>query len=97
MAYILLLIQEGKMVSNSKEKSELLKIYNVLIQYELTALNENKWLDLVECDIINPYTMLKQVIMMKEKKVKSIHQYAFTPCSDGRLATWVPESVNCVV
>lgn len=74
-----------------KRKRELNKIYNIATEYELTALQENKWLDLVDCGIIDPYTMLDQVNKMKEKKVKSVHTYAFTPCSDGRLATWVPD------
>ncbi len=46
---------------------------------------------LVDCGIIDPYTMLKQVNMIKEKKVKSVHTYTITTYSDGRLGTWVAD------
>jgi len=35
--------------------------------------------------------MLKQVNMIKEKKVKSVHTYTITTYSDGRLGTWVAD------
>lgn len=82
------------MTVSEKKKRELHRIYNALTEYELTALDENKWLDLVDCGIIDPYTMLKQVNMIKEKKVKSVHPYAFTPCSDGRITTWLADETK---
>lgn len=77
-----------------KKEQELNSLYDIIVQFDLTSLDKEVWLDLVDCSIIDPYTMLKQVFMMKEKKVKSVHPYAFTPCSDGRLATWIPDETK---
>lgn len=69
----------------------MVQIYKILIQYNLTALEENRWLELVECGIIDPYTMLLQAKMIKEQKVKSVHKYAITTLADGRVGTWVQD------
>lgn len=38
--------------------------------------------------------MLLQAKMIKEQKVKSVHKYAITTLTDGRVGTWVPDETK---
>lgn len=68
-----------------KEK-ELDSLYDSMVKFNLTSLDKEIWLELISDGIINPDVMEQQIKRYVEKNVKLTHLYAFTPCSDGRLA-----------
>lgn len=76
----------------SEEKNK--SAYNIYACSGLTTISSNEWNNLLESGIINPDTVLSQMLMKKEEAVKKIHKYAITQLTDGRFGTYVPSAKN---